>query len=854
MRYRRKNQGIITVFVTLIMVPVVVFVGVFVDVARLKLCSSQAVMAADAYGEVVLSEYQNVLKELYGLFAVTQSDDGLQAIKDLSDYVGYSFNPAGEEDSGLSGFMPYATSDIKLEYTAVENASLANDNVMMTQVAEFMQYRIIEDIADAAGILDAIEEIDGSSADMEAAEQVQELAETSSEALEEIVDYYEVLKDIKEYPAFITQLTNKGQAYAAAINFIKDSDEYAAYYEYVNKSDQEKEEIETAVEKVEELQKQIEEIKKKNGTVSDELQQELAEAQELADKYVDAEEFKDNMKDELEALEDCKTAAYNFDSTPVDFDNIDGKIEELNDITFDLTDPTTGTLSRIEGQVNTLKSQLTSCSEETREGIEEEIGDLEEITEENTNFIEVNSICQQNIYNDPTNNESNERSFTDALNSLDEYMDALLDGNLNPGEKISFSVSASSWKDFYDAYKDFYDWLEEKFGGDGSGTSGKDEADRQIDNADSILQEKKDALNAEDDQREANDIPSALASELGIVDGSGVSKDSALQLSSGFTLEKTIDRFLLASYDFGMFSSRVSGQEESDQPLYGVLDSSSDDDSSSSDSSEEYADYSLTKVKMSTDVNYLYGAELEYLLGGHLSSKENQNAARNEINTIRMALNLVSTYKISEVNKAINNIANAAAQAVTATGVGAAAAPLVKIAVSAALRAAVAGIETYADWNLLKERQRVVLLKTELSQLSSLSEIKSLLSGEDVSSSSSSSEKKTINLNYENYLYLLMYLYVDSSDLVQRTGTLITLNVNQAMRSTSEKDSELTSEDIEFNILDSVTAVQSTCLVRMDFVILPDNFAQMYLNGTDTESILNSLENQYIGYSVIRGY
>ena len=70
---RRGSRGIITVFVTLIMVPVVAITGIMVDVSRLKLYSSQAVMAADAYGEVILSEFDNLLKELYGLFSVTQN-------------------------------------------------------------------------------------------------------------------------------------------------------------------------------------------------------------------------------------------------------------------------------------------------------------------------------------------------------------------------------------------------------------------------------------------------------------------------------------------------------------------------------------------------------------------------------------------------------------------------------------------------------------------------------------------------------------------------------------------------------------------------------------------------------------
>lgn len=49
MSFFYKNRGVITVFVTLIMVPIVVFTGTMVDLARLKLYSSLAVVTADGY-------------------------------------------------------------------------------------------------------------------------------------------------------------------------------------------------------------------------------------------------------------------------------------------------------------------------------------------------------------------------------------------------------------------------------------------------------------------------------------------------------------------------------------------------------------------------------------------------------------------------------------------------------------------------------------------------------------------------------------------------------------------------------------------------------------------------------------
>ena len=141
---QRKNQGIITVFVLLIMVPVVTITGILVDVSRLKLYSSQAVMAADAYGDGILSEFDNLLKELYGLFSVTQDKEGLKAIDTLAEYAKLSFDPGGD-GIGVSGFMPYQTADVEFTYEAVAGASLSNNNVLMTQISDFMKYRIIQE-------------------------------------------------------------------------------------------------------------------------------------------------------------------------------------------------------------------------------------------------------------------------------------------------------------------------------------------------------------------------------------------------------------------------------------------------------------------------------------------------------------------------------------------------------------------------------------------------------------------------------------------------------------------------------------------------------------------------------------
>ena len=299
-----------------------------------------------------------------------------------------------------------------------------------------------------------------------------------------------------------------------------------------------------------------------------------------------------------------------------------------------------------------------------------------------------------------------------------------------------------------------------------------------------------------------------------------------------------LDKFLVTTYDFGMFSSRVTGIEPAEEDEGLQLPATQGEE-------EEYADYSLTGIKMSKDVNYLYGAELEYLLGGHNQSSANLNKSRNIICGVRLTLNFASTYTIKEVNDAIKAIAEAAATAVAASGVGAAAAPLVRIAVSGALRLAAATIETAADWSSLMERADVVFFKRKLEDLESLEDLQALLPDMDTLGGS---EKSGLMLSYEDYLYVLLCLLVDDNTLLSRTANLITLNVNQAQ---NEGD---TLTELDFTMEDTVTAVKSTCKVKLDFVIVPDSIADLFYSGTDTGSVIESVEDRYYGYSVIRGY
>ena len=73
MRFSRKTQGVISVFLILILVPVMVFSAMLVDGSRMVSAKAIAQEASDLAALSVLSDYNGTLKDEFGLFSLGDS-------------------------------------------------------------------------------------------------------------------------------------------------------------------------------------------------------------------------------------------------------------------------------------------------------------------------------------------------------------------------------------------------------------------------------------------------------------------------------------------------------------------------------------------------------------------------------------------------------------------------------------------------------------------------------------------------------------------------------------------------------------------------------------------------------------
>ncbi|MCR5342267.1 MAG: DUF5702 domain-containing protein [Butyrivibrio sp.] len=157
----KRQRGGVTIFLTIILVPMIVLCTLFIDASRVNLAKGVATSSADLALNTVLSQYDVDLEDYYGLMGSVQDIEEIyepaeksfvlgmqstdvpttylqQKVSQIRKIFGKSkkYNDLLNVDSGASS--------AKIEN--VPNANLANPGMMRQQVTEFMKYRAPADL------------------------------------------------------------------------------------------------------------------------------------------------------------------------------------------------------------------------------------------------------------------------------------------------------------------------------------------------------------------------------------------------------------------------------------------------------------------------------------------------------------------------------------------------------------------------------------------------------------------------------------------------------------------------------------------------------------------------------------
>lgn len=88
-----KTKGSISLFLALIMLPMMTVAGLIVDGARISAAKASLSGAGDLAMNAALSEYDQILYDVYGIFAVSENMEELQ--NNVSRYFANSIDNTG---------------------------------------------------------------------------------------------------------------------------------------------------------------------------------------------------------------------------------------------------------------------------------------------------------------------------------------------------------------------------------------------------------------------------------------------------------------------------------------------------------------------------------------------------------------------------------------------------------------------------------------------------------------------------------------------------------------------------------------------------------------------------------------
>lgn len=895
---RNFERGSVTVFLTLILIPTIIITAVLMDMSRIRLFSNQAIMAADNYAEGVLAEYDNLLKELYGVFAVTQDKEGVEAINDLREYVKTSFDPSGKImnfghlagilSKDIDGFMPYKPKEAEEGivvgkdefpyYEAVEGANLSNPYVLGTQIGDFMRYRMFKELGkseeEGGGVLDTLDSLKSIEADSEVAKKMENVMKKISAIIEKQEEFYDKVLDIEDEYYNYLKMLNK--IYDVAL-YGGDIFSDLWFYLYVRDLN------ESSFVFMEDYPFDRDEPTGMRALINGEysryfkkrkLAVEASDNMNLADNEYEDEKMKRRIEKELRWYADSYQSAYNgADSSKfkVRIDNYAAIADELKIAAENLVSSLGDLMETIKGVESGLNDE--NISENMRENVKSTLELYKHISDYSDGYVKI----AEHFIGQKSKNEE----FKHAAELINNYLRVSVNYYLNEHPNLPENIKSSREDDFwqnkynredvksisiekfdeyFDEYKDTYNSRYD---------AGDESSDvllyRVLENANSAnyisfsidiesikkeLEEVKNIFKEKDDNNtDIKKVPNSFEIEdTGSISQSGSISDF---FKKG-TLDTRINKIYTISYALGMFSNRVDRYKGSKTSMTG---------------------YDMSRL------NYMYGGELEYLLRGSREPKENLNDTRNKILTFRSGVNLASTFTISKINNFINEY----------TLLELKDNPMDAIAYNVEFRLTMADVETVVDWMLIKKSKKVALMKNKLDDLSAKKETTYLLEtfgirndyvtrlrGEVIGELEYSIKQKTglnegsnlsegegndsrsIKLDYSQFVNIMLMIFVDTDTLVKRTGNLICINVNNAINN-GNLDSQ------RFTLKNAVTAVKGTSSVHFKFFMLPNGFGgrnnyegmgafSRKVVDQDTYNKMKEIEKNRYMFSVIRGY
>jgi len=219
---KKMIRGSVTILMVIIMLPMMTFSGLVVDMSRVNMAKAMISSAGDLTMNSALANYDTILKDVYGLFAMSQTEEdlagnlqhyfeqtmisyGVTDEENAGEYVSYLIGDindllAGEYDQTYTNFMNMS---FTVNGYGAEGSGLNNASVLRKQIVEYMKYRAPLEFG--MGFLDALKSFQNVSkqtevveAQVAAQEKTQGVTQARGKLIKLIREYDELVKKINK--------------------------------------------------------------------------------------------------------------------------------------------------------------------------------------------------------------------------------------------------------------------------------------------------------------------------------------------------------------------------------------------------------------------------------------------------------------------------------------------------------------------------------------------------------------------------------------------------------------------------------------------------------------------------------
>lgn len=876
-------KGMVTVMVTLLLIPSLLVTGSAVDIARIYTAKSILQDANQLASNSTLASYDALLQDLYGLYAIMESDPQLATM--IDEYIKVSILGQETQNHDMGSFQLLYGSNLQPgSFTPANGQNLANTEVLRRQIEEYAKFRAPAVLVDE--LLNRLDSFENLQKDAEIIKDKMDL----DDGLEKLTDAYEKVYDkiVEIHASYYTLIS---------------------YYNEINKT---LDKIHDQFNTMEDVRRQYTEYANNHSDTNGATEEEIAHWEDVKKDY--KTRYKD-LQSNVRALvkggtfksvwisgkwEDEEagdwTAGYHSKTTPVGrglYDQLDDAIEaievtleELDDLVKlgakadKQRDKLSAKLNELETKLNTpgicsedLKKSLTTPSSENggksaiqiyRSLLGYEIESMAAAMEgQNAPGLRTAKNWLENPlygdWEDSSGGATVRLSVLENLSTADGFDIGLLVYNKEHpsslkadrlgtirylGASIYHYDHPQGFKYFQEISSrnaEFYQLLQDLFGNPASKAkkkTAKHAATKIFAEAQSIF---KGALVYEPEGAwkytpYSDGAGGTAAEERFGQDGdwskNDVGKNKAKEALGGSLVERlgsiadaSANHLLLLGYDSEMFSCYTTNR--------GL----------------ETGRASMAGVPFGIDVNYFYQSELEFLYAGSYDAKENLKSVAGMIFLVRFVFNYIASFSIREVNDLVKTVKEAL------SGI---AGPFAFI-IGELVRIGFALGESAMDVGRIREGHTVKLFKNDDSWRFSISGL--VNSAKDgLSENVSFDEKETSSLDdkgadvfsYRDYLRVFLLLKSDT-DLAQGTKKLIEFNLTNKKNDIGSKGGHEAREQAMSNVpledlSKAVTGFTLTTQVDLRMLFLSMPVAQQGVNGVVPPGTVPITVTDYRGY------